>query len=171
MIFWKAKKAYNEADFVEALDEMGKVSPAAVTAFKAYNPKCFWRTYIRTTTKCDVIVSNMTETFNGYIINARAKHIIFMLQDIRGALMQTMVVKRQGMENNGSLLCPRIQARLEKSKDEAANCTFLPSSEVLFQVCHRLGTLTVNFEAKSCTCRKWDPSRVSCCHVVACNLL
>ncbi|CAH9091127.1 unnamed protein product, partial [Cuscuta epithymum] len=168
MIFWKAAKAYNEPDFVEALDEMGKVSPAAVTAFKAYNPRCFCRAYIRTTTKCDVIVSNMAETFNGYIINARAKHIIFMLEDIRGALMQRMVVKRQTMEKNGCFLCPRIQARLEKSKDEAANCTPLPSSQVLFQVCHRLDTLTVNLETKSCTCRKWDLSGVPCCHAVAC---
>ncbi|CAH9145075.1 unnamed protein product [Cuscuta epithymum] len=101
MIFWKAIKAYNEADLHDALDEMEKVNPSDVVAFKACNPHVFCRACVRRNSKCDVIVSNMAETFNGYIINARAKHIIFMafmLEDIRGALMQRMVMKRQAME-------------------------------------------------------------------------
>ncbi|CAH9088450.1 unnamed protein product [Cuscuta europaea] len=168
MLFWKAAKAYNEADLEEALEEMKRVNPAAVSSFRSLNPSCFCRAFVRINTKCDVIVSNMAETFNGYIINARAKHIIFMLEDIRGALMQRIVLKRQQMEKNTGMLCPRIKARLEKEKDEAANCTPLPSSQVLFQVCHRLDCLTVNLEARTCTCRKWDLSGIPCCHAISC---
>ncbi|XP_010675433.3 uncharacterized protein LOC104891435 [Beta vulgaris subsp. vulgaris] len=168
LLFWKAAKSYNEADLGDALTEMEKVNPESVVAFKKYNPKVFCRAHVKTHTKCDVIVNNMAETFNGYIIHARAKHIIFMLEDIRTALMQRMVTKRQQMEKSTAKICPRIQSRLEKEKDEAANCTPLPSSATLFQVAHKMDTLTVDLEKKSCTCRKWDLSGVPCCHGVAC---
>ncbi|CAH9128113.1 unnamed protein product, partial [Cuscuta epithymum] len=103
-----------------------------------------------------------------YIINARAKHIIFMLEDIRGALMQRMVLKRQAMEASKALICPRIMTRLEKAKHDAAHCTPMPSSQVSFQVSHYLDTLTVNLDTKICTCRKWDLSGIPCCHALAC---
>ncbi|CAH9132495.1 unnamed protein product [Cuscuta epithymum] len=168
MLFWKAAKAYNGADLEEALDEMSKVNPVAASPFRSCTPNLFCRAFVRTSSKCDVIVSNMAETFNSYIINARTKHLIFMLEDIRGALMQRMVVKRQQMEKIVGVICPRIKARLEKEKDQAAYCTPLPSSEVLFEVCHRLDSLTVNLEARTCTCRKWDLSGIPCCHAIAC---
>ncbi|XP_010689632.2 uncharacterized protein LOC104903315 [Beta vulgaris subsp. vulgaris] len=167
-LLWRAAKSYNEADLGDALTEMEKVNPESVVEFKKYNPKVFCRAHVKTNTKCDVIINNMVGTFNGYIIDARAEHIIFMLEDIRTALMQRMVIKRQQMEKSTAKICPRIQSRLEKEKDEAANCTPLPSSSTLFQVAHKMDTLTVDLEKRSCTCRKWDLSGVSCCHGIAC---
>ncbi|CAH9089295.1 unnamed protein product [Cuscuta europaea] len=41
-------------------------------------------------------------------------------------------------------------------------------AHVLFQVCHRLDCLTVNLEARTCTCRKWDLSGIPCCHAISC---
>lgn len=48
-----------------------------------------------------MIVNNIAETFNAYIVQAIAKHLLFMLEDIRIALMQRIVVKRGLMENVG----------------------------------------------------------------------
>ncbi|KAL2939421.1 Antiviral helicase SKI2 [Bienertia sinuspersici] len=122
ILFWKTVWAYNEADFQDSLAEMEKASPSAVDDFKAHNPNVFCRAFLDTTTKCDVVTSNMAETFNGYIIQARTKHLIYMLEDIRCALMQRLVVKRLEMEKSNVKVCPRIQAKLEKHKEEAAEC-------------------------------------------------
>ena len=70
LLFWKAVKAYIKADFEDALVEMEKILPAALDGFKRYNPACFSRAYMSSTTKVDVILNNMAETFNGYIITA-----------------------------------------------------------------------------------------------------
>ena len=67
-------------------------------------------------TKADVIVSNLTETFNVYIIDARTEHLIYMLEDIRTILMQILVLKRQEVEKSYVVLCSRIQAKLDKEK-------------------------------------------------------
>ncbi|CAH9134895.1 unnamed protein product [Cuscuta epithymum] len=168
MAFWKIAKAYNEADYYDALTEMEQLSPTATQAFKAYDPKRFCRSFIQTKTKCDVIVNNMAETFNGYILNARTKHLIFMMEDIRTALMQRIVQKKQQMEVSHHFICPRIQAKLEKEKEEAANCAAMPSSLMVFQVSHRMDSVTVDLTSKTCTCRKWELTGVPCCHSIAC---
>ncbi|KAL2943716.1 UDP-N-acetylglucosamine--N-acetylmuramyl-(pentapeptide) pyrophosphoryl-undecaprenol N-acetylglucosamine transferase [Bienertia sinuspersici] len=81
------------ADYNDALEELAKVNQAAAIAFKGYNPEVFCRAFMKTESKADVITNNMAETFNGYIINARTKHLLYMLEDIRAALMQRLVKK------------------------------------------------------------------------------
>lgn len=90
-----------------------------------------------------------------------------MLEEIRAALMQRLVKKRQDMEKSSLLLCPRIQAKLEQEKEKAANCEVIPSTDHLFNVTYYLNQLVVDLEARACTCRKWDMLESPCCHVVA----
>ncbi|XP_021720273.1 uncharacterized protein LOC110687934 [Chenopodium quinoa] len=90
-----------------------------------------------------------------------------MLEDIRATLMQRLVLKRQAMMKATSMLCPRIQAKLEAKKAKAAECEVTPSSETLFNVNYNLDQLVVNLESRSCTCRKWDMLGIPCCHAVA----
>ncbi|CAH9116889.1 unnamed protein product [Cuscuta epithymum] len=147
---------------------MEVLSPLTTQSFKAYDPTKLCRCFIQTHTKCEVIVSNMAETFNGHILNVRTKHLIFMMEDIRTALMQRIVQKRQQMEVSHHIICPKIQAKLEKEKEEAANCAAMPSSLMVFQVNHRLDSMTVDLISTTCTRRKWELTRVPCCHSVAC---
>ncbi|KAL2924672.1 Antiviral helicase SKI2 [Bienertia sinuspersici] len=82
------------------------------------------RAHMSATTKADVITNNMAETFNAYIIQARSKHLLYMLEDIRASLMQRLIQKRKEMEKVTSTICPRIQQKLEKEKDEACILRF-----------------------------------------------
>ncbi|XP_010684423.1 uncharacterized protein LOC104898983 [Beta vulgaris subsp. vulgaris] len=164
ILFWNDVEAYNEEEYEDVLKEMEKVSPSVVVSFKAYNPKCFCKAFVRNNTKCDVIVNNMAETCNGYILNARTKYLIFMLKDIRTALMQRMVENKEEMEKSKDVLCPRIKAKLNKEKLLVVECSIMPSTTILFQVSHKLGTLEVDIEARSCTCKKWNITGVPYCH-------
>ncbi|XP_021743215.1 uncharacterized protein LOC110709312 [Chenopodium quinoa] len=161
-------KSYNSADYEEALEELKELNPDAEVAFRSYNPKVFCRAFLDTSVNSDAITNNMAETFNGYIINARTKHHICMLEDIRIALMQRVVKKRTEMEKSASILCPRIQSKLEKEKTKAAECDVMPSSQTKFNVRYILDMLTVDLQAKSCTCKKWNMTGIPCCHAVAC---
>ncbi|KAL2925795.1 Elongation factor 1-alpha [Bienertia sinuspersici] len=152
----------------DAYDELEKADEAAALSFKRYNPKCFCRAYMSTSCKADVITSNLAETFNGYIIHARNKHLVDMMEDIRSQLMQRLVVKRKEMQQHTGLLCPRIKERLEKEKHEAAKCRVIQSSDTLFEVGYYLDTLTVDLDARKYTCRKWNLNGIPCCHAIAC---
>lgn len=83
LCFWKAVRAYTRADLNIALDEMRVYSSTAVEDFLCKNPTRFCRAYLKTMSKCDVIVNNLAETFNGFILEARSKPLIYMLEDIR----------------------------------------------------------------------------------------
>ncbi|KAL2903346.1 Transposase for insertion sequence element IS1081 [Bienertia sinuspersici] len=122
LLFWKIAKAHNMADYQQALDELSALKEDAAEAFKSHNPEKFCRAFFDTRMKTNAITNNMAETFNGYIINARTKHLLYMLEDIRAALMQRMFMKRREMNKSSSLLCPRIQALLEEEKSKAADC-------------------------------------------------
>ena len=53
--------------------------------------------------RVDVIINNMAETFHGYIINARTKHLMFILEDIRTVVMQRLFLKKKKLIN-GSMV-------------------------------------------------------------------
>jgi hypothetical protein len=68
LLFRKCAKSYNSADMWDALKEMEDINPLAVEEFKNYDVNVYCRSYLKNLTKYDVIVSNMVETFNNYII-------------------------------------------------------------------------------------------------------
>ncbi|XP_074284368.1 uncharacterized protein LOC141608938 [Silene latifolia] len=109
----------------------------------------------------------MAQTFNAYIISARTKHIIYMLEEIRVALMQRLVKKKTEMEKKCTFVCPRVQEKLEKEKELAAMCTPLPSSDIVYQVMYGTDNLTVNLETRECTCKKWNLTGIPCGHAIA----
>ncbi|KAK1431469.1 hypothetical protein QVD17_07928 [Tagetes erecta] len=124
---YKAKKrahkmlhgAYCEADFDKAVKEMTEIDKDAAEAFLKQNPRCFSRCFLKTKTKTDVNVNNMAETFNGYIIQARSKHLYFMLEDIRVAIMTRLTTMHTQMSKEDVIVCPRIQTKLNKEKNLA----------------------------------------------------
>ena len=88
-------------------------SPKAAEDFLARNSKTFCRAYMSTETKSDV-VNNMAETFNAYVMHARAKHLIYVLKDIRLALMERIVLKRGHKEKADDKICPRVRKSKRK---------------------------------------------------------
>ncbi|KAL2940308.1 putative surface-exposed virulence protein BigA [Bienertia sinuspersici] len=126
--FWKIVRAYNMKDYNKALAELKEKDEAAATAFLSYNLKCFYIAYFTSNVKSDVITNNMAETFNSYIINARTKHLISMMEEVRALLMQRVVTKRQEMQRSRQVICPRVQVILEKNKEIEAYCYVLPST-------------------------------------------
>ncbi|KAI3807078.1 hypothetical protein L1987_23000 [Smallanthus sonchifolius] len=164
-LFWRAARSYSEADHKKAIVDMRELNADATEEFIKQNPKCFCRCYLNTETKTDVIVNNMAETFNGYIIQSRSKHIIHMLEDIRVSIM-TRLSKMQNQLSGNVMVCPRIQLKLDKEKDRAYRCTVYPSSNTLFQVKY-LDDVSVDLNNRTCTCRKWDLTGIPCYHVCA----
>lgn len=167
--FWQAVYAYNMADFDLALQEMDVLSTAAVEDFKALKPKTFCRFGFRIHTKCNLLVKNLAETFNGWILESRSKPILGMLEDIRRAVMERLFLKRTLMERAKDDICPRIRKKLETNKEYAKTCHVLASDKMEFEVLCGMEVLIVNLESKSCTCRRWDLTGIPCSHVIACS--
>ena len=73
---------------------------------------CHWsRSYFRTSSKCDILLNNLSESFNYVILEAREKPIIGMLENIRIYLMERQMTKREWMRKRNDDICPKKSKR------------------------------------------------------------
>ncbi|KAL0428872.1 UNVERIFIED_CONTAM: hypothetical protein Sradi_0513200 [Sesamum radiatum] len=104
--FWKAASTANKREFenfmkkIEELDP--KIKPDVETAsewLKKISPEHWARSHFPVHSKCDILVNNLCESFNNYILEARDKPIISMIEWIRTRLMSSHWVKRARLED------------------------------------------------------------------------
>ncbi|XP_073112172.1 uncharacterized protein [Elaeis guineensis] len=147
---------------------MQEISGRAIEDFMNQDPPHFCKAFINTFSRCDIVDNNLLETFNGYIVQVRHKHIIDMLKDIRVVLMERMFAKKQMMVNSDDNICPRIKKKLEKAKLRSMVCTPRPNRELKFEVRVVDNRYIVDLNKKSCTCRQWDVSGIPCIYAISC---
>ncbi|KAJ8447145.1 hypothetical protein Cgig2_022874 [Carnegiea gigantea] len=148
LLFWNATKSYNETDSKDALEASELESAKVVKDFVFQNPRLFCWAFIRVDSRCNVIVNNMNETCNAYVIHAICKHLINMLENIRMELIDRIVVKKVMMHNSDDDMRPIIRSKLEEEKEKTKNCFPLPSSNNVFKVKHKLDNFHVDLNTR-----------------------
>ncbi|WOK98942.1 hypothetical protein Cni_G07654 [Canna indica] len=107
-LFWRAVRCTIESDFKKTMSELQATSDRAHQDFLVVGVIKFCQTYISVGCKSDAVSNNLSETFNGYILKAREKLIIDMLEDIRHMLMAIMYEKMELILKNNDTICPSI---------------------------------------------------------------
>ena len=118
-IFWAIAKSTNKADFEAQSQRLYNSNKEAWTVLMKTDPKHWCRSFFNSGVKCDVVENNLCEAFNGRIVDARAKSIISMLEDIRLMVMERIYTQRDKVQKWTSEYGPRIMSKLEESKKEA----------------------------------------------------
>ena len=86
-------KCTTHQEFQGIMRCMSTVKAQAAQDFQDVGPAKFCRAYISEWLKSEVMDNNICECFNNYILRARSKPIVDMLEDIRSAIMQRIVEK------------------------------------------------------------------------------
>ncbi|XP_075074464.1 uncharacterized protein LOC142162060 [Nicotiana tabacum] len=89
LIWWCAWSTYEEV-FKDQLKKLGQLDEDAAKALVSYPPKNWCRAYFDTQCKNFMVDNNFTESFNSWIVEARQKPIIKMLEDIRVKVMNML---------------------------------------------------------------------------------
>ena len=111
---WKVVAAYIVREFQREIEELKNMSNPPPTYLEKVDP-CGWaRAFFDTTPKCDLRMNNLSEYFNSYIILARDKPIIVMLEMIRKNLMCQYQMKRVGISEYIRKWCLKILDKLEE---------------------------------------------------------
>ncbi|XP_059669101.1 uncharacterized protein LOC132314232 [Cornus florida] len=86
-------------------------------------PTKLWaRSSFTETSKNDILINNICESWNVVILEARDKPIIYMLEWIRRHRMLRFQCKKEWMHTQFGFLCPDIQKALNKVKQQATMC-------------------------------------------------
>lgn len=105
------------------MKEMKKMSPDAHKWLEGKPPSHWSKSHFSTQSKCDMLLNNLCESFNKFILNARDKPILTMMETIRTKLMQGIAIKSAKAEKYVGPLCPNIQKKkLDKVILDSVKC-------------------------------------------------
>ena len=120
-----------------------------------------------TNCKTDLVVNNLSEVFNKWVLDVRAKPIRTMVDGIRTKLMVKFNTNRTKTQTVRWEICPTYAEKLEEAKKWSRNCQSLMAGPNLYQVTSEERTYAVNLAHRTCGCKKWDMTAVPCNHVVS----
>lgn len=166
--FWTIAKSNTVNHFNENIEVMRGISHEAAEDLLKRNYKKWCRAFYTPLSCCDSVDNNMSEVFNAYILSARHKPIITMLEDIREGLMERLHKKRDFIGKKEIMLCPRIQIQLEKHKIWARGWNAYWDGGFCYGV--REGATQVKYvvdlNQHTCSCNAWQVSGIPCKHAI-----
>lgn len=93
--------------------------------------------------------------------------LLTMMRKIHFKLMTRIRVNRDAMLRNDSILCPRIEKKLDILVTESRNWRASWNGSIKYSVKQGNRVVTVNFEGRKCDCRMYDLTGIPCEHVIA----
>lgn len=152
-----------------ACRELEKEDGQAFADLMDKNPSRFCKAFLTPVQCSDAILNNVCECFNSYILEARSKHVVDMLEEMRTTLMERLYRKSVEMEIAGSssTVCPKVRKKIEAMIYESRNCTTIHAIGGKFEVSHFEDRFVVTPSTRQCGCRKWDLTGIPCLHACA----
>ncbi|KAK9290403.1 hypothetical protein L1049_008572 [Liquidambar formosana] len=166
-LMWKAASCYTVHEFETHMEAIKKVSVDAYNWLLTNHPSVWSISHFSPRSKCDMLCNNPSESWNKYILEAREKPIITMLEMIRRQLMNRFQVRKQEMEKWEGPLCPKIQEKFDRVKEDARHCEVIYAGDGIYEIEYKGQTTVVNLGARTCMCRKWEVTGIPCSHAVA----
>ncbi|TVU29221.1 hypothetical protein EJB05_20779, partial [Eragrostis curvula] len=162
----RAAYAYKEYDFQQAMDKIKKVNAKAWKWLCDIDSKHWSKHKFSPNAKTDLVVNNISESYNAWILEAREEPICTMVEHIRTKLMESSSIKRDGAENDTWAIAPNYKKRLELEKKNASYCRVVCAGRGIWQVTCGDSQYVVDLNNRMCGCYKWDVTGVPCLHLL-----
>ncbi|XP_049357241.1 uncharacterized protein LOC125821933 [Solanum verrucosum] len=164
--FWRCAKSSFEVKFQDEMDKLDKLGNKICGNLLHYEKKTWCKAYFKEHAKCDVVENNMCETFNSWILAARHKSIITMLEEIRHKIMDRNVEMRKFVDTWILDISPMASLVLEENKDYARNCQVRFNGQFGYEILDGRHRHIIDIRKKTCTCRTWQLRGIPCQHAV-----
>ncbi|KHG22448.1 hypothetical protein F383_00458 [Gossypium arboreum] len=70
----------------------------------------------------DMLVNNLSESFNKMIVETRGKPILTMMETIRTKIMLLIIKKKEEANKWKGMLCPKIKKKLDVNIKDSFRC-------------------------------------------------
>ena len=95
---WKTARSTYLEEFVDAMNKMKALSIAAYQWLQEKDPSQWSKSHFSTIVKCDMFLNNLSESFNMFILDAKDKPILTLMETIRTKVMQKITLKNKVVE-------------------------------------------------------------------------
>ncbi|OIT22616.1 hypothetical protein A4A49_52984 [Nicotiana attenuata] len=113
-----------------------------------------------------MVDNNFTESFNSWILEARHKPIVKMLEDIRVKVMNQLKDRAEEVNSWRGEYSPYAMELYNDYRDMASKCKENFNGERGFEISEGEDRHTVILEQQRCTCRLWDLFGIPCAHAI-----
>jgi hypothetical protein len=120
-----------------------------------------------TRSRTDLVVNNLSEVFNRYILDYRDKPIRTMCELIRTRVMTRFYLKGSAAEKVGWDITPVMSEKLESAKSKAKYCIAHQAHVGIWQVDYNEKSYEVNLLNMTCSCFRFQLCGVPCEHACA----
>ncbi|KAG8363956.1 hypothetical protein BUALT_Bualt19G0076300 [Buddleja alternifolia] len=121
---WNLAKVSTVAQFNWQMDLLKEVDEGAHQWLSEVPAKHWSRSNFSVYSNCDILRSNLCESFNATVLEARNKPLLNMLEKITINIQKRLQAKRIEATKWDGPLCPKIQKILEKLKNDTRSCIF-----------------------------------------------
>ncbi|PPS02819.1 hypothetical protein GOBAR_AA17840 [Gossypium barbadense] len=116
----------------------------------------------------NMLVNNLSESFNKMILEARGKPILTMMEIVRTKIMLLIVKKKEEADKWKGTLCPKIKKKLDVNIKDSLRCVPSHAGGDKYQVeCGPGSQHVVDLVQNSYFCRNWDLISIPCMHALA----
>ncbi|XP_044343151.1 uncharacterized protein [Triticum aestivum] len=168
-MLWAIARSTNMDKWKLNRDKLKEENEAAYNWLDGKHPNQWVKAFFSDFLKCDILLNNMSEVYNSYILDARELCIVSMLD----CIMHKMIVRheskqREAMEKWTGRICPKIRKKLDKSAEYSGNCYPTHCGLGVYSVESGNNTYIVDILARCCDCKRFQLSGVPCNHTIAC---
>ncbi|KAM5554008.1 hypothetical protein ABKV19_025974, partial [Rosa sericea] len=170
---WAIAKSTTMAYYTKEMVLMKQLDPKAYDWLTnpQRNPRHWCKAHFHTVLKCDVLLNNLCESFNAFILLARSKPIISCFEDIniRVKMMKRVAMRKEKMSKILDPICPKPRQILEKNKERSASdCIPYGSGNPQIEVESCGGSrYVVDLTRRTCACMRWDLTGIPCKHAIS----
>ncbi|XP_058776090.1 uncharacterized protein LOC131650394 [Vicia villosa] len=163
-----AKATYYQA-WEEKMAELKKVDPKAYEWLMKVPTKTWCKHAFNIYPKCDVLMNNISESFNATILCARDKAILTMCEWIRSYLMNRIASTVTKLEKWAHRIMPIPRKRLDKEVFMSGQWNPNWCMNYQWEVNHAYNgqQFVVDVGKRTCSCRFWDLVGIPCRHACA----
>jgi len=163
-----AAKATHYQDWEANMEEIKKVNQEAVEWLLAIPRKCWRKHAFNAYSRCDVLMNNLSESFNSTILLARDKPIITMMEWIRTYLISRFAHLREKLTAYTGVVMPKPNKRLDREVEKSGNWFAIWTGDGMFEVIQgfKMEKFIVDFTNHTYSFYFWNLVGIPCRHVV-----
>jgi MULE transposase domain/SWIM zinc finger len=170
---YNAARATSAEAFNTEIEKMREVNPASVVWLLSHANPEHWVEFYFAGHRYGHLTSNIAESLNNWIKEAREKPILAMFEQIRHQLMKLFNTRRESETDVPGLLVSDVAKDIQTLLSNYGRRYRIISSDGDVYEIFSLETsrnCVVRLHAKTCTCWSWQLSGIPCGHALAVSL-
>lgn len=164
-LIWKAAREPTASKFNVVIDQI-KAIDSAVAAYLSESA-AHWATALFKGERYGQLTSNIAESLNAWLLEARELPVVSMCEKIRTQCMQLFTTRKAVGFKISTDLVTSVHKKVEDCKERARTYRMIRASTEEFEVYTTKHQRAVHLGVRTCSCNRWQQLGYPCSHAAA----